>query len=242
LAANAENPIFLLSPGETGLHSLIDSGQLPADIPNKEISDWQECMAYIEALTAEQHGRKTLVVDTANGMEKLANVFTRQRDYPGENGDKEFIAYQAGYRTCAMGAWKEFHVALDKLRREKKMMIVLLAHTGVAKVANPSGGDYSKWAAAFDGKWAWEATYAWADCVFFADFDLTVSKENKKDAKGKAYSSGRRYLHTSWAPDFDAKTRYPMPPEIEMGDDGATAWANILEAIKGAQVAGKDGE
>lgn len=232
-AAQADSPIFLMSPGETGLHSLMDSGQLPATIPNIEVPDWQSLMGLVEELTTSTHQRKTGVFDVCNGFEKLANVHTRQRDFPGENGDKEFIAYQAGYRACAMGPWKEFHVALDKLRREKQMMIVLLAHTGVTKVANPSGGDFSKWSPAFDGRWAWEATYAWCDVCLFMDFDVTVVKDRPKDAKGKAVSAGRRFFHTSWSPDFDSKTRYPMPDEIEAEDSPAKAWANVLSAIAG---------
>jgi hypothetical protein len=221
-----------MSPGETGLHSLIDSGQLPADIPNIEVPDWSSCIGLVEDLTTGNHARKTLVIDTINGMEKLANVHTRQRDYTGENGDKEFVAYQQGYKACAMGPWKEFLVALDRLRREKGMMILLLAHTGISKVANPSNADYTKWAPAFDGKWCWDATYAWADVVLFADFDVTVVKSAPRDAKGKAASAGRRYIHTAWAPDFDAKTRYPMPAEIEMGDSPAEAWAALMNYLK----------
>jgi hypothetical protein len=231
VAAACESPIFLLSPGETGLHTLIDSGQLPADIPNIEVPDFANLLGMVEELTTANHQRKTLVLDTANGFEKLANEFTRRRDYPGENGDKEFIAYQAGYRACAMGAWKELLVALDKLRKAKAMMILLLAHTGIAKVANPSAADFTKWSPAFDGHWAWDRTYEWADVVMFADFDVSVVKEQKKDARGKAYTSGRRYLHTAWSPDFDAKTRYPMTAEIEMGDSGSEAWANITAAL-----------
>jgi hypothetical protein len=234
VAAQAEAPYFLLSGGETGLHSLIDSRQLPAEMPNIEVPDWESTIGILDDLTTMQHSRKTLVIDTANGLEKLANVFTRKRDYPGENGDKEFIAYQAGYRTCAMGAWKELLVSLDRLRREKRMLIILLAHTSVAKVANPSGGDFTKWAPAFDGRWAWESTYAWCDVCLFADFDLTVVKERQKDSKGKAVSAGRRFFRTAWSPDFDAKSRYPLPDEIEMGDSASEAWANLWVAMKPA--------
>jgi hypothetical protein len=232
MAAASENPVFLMSPGETGLHSLIDSGQLSADIPNVEVPDWPNLMGLIEELTTKEHQRKTLVLDVANGFEKLANEFTRNRDFPGENGDKEFVAYMAGYRTCAMGAWKELQVALDKLRRAKSMMIVLLAHTGITKVANPSAADYTKWAPNFDGHWAWDATFAWSDLTLFADYDMSVIKDKPKDPKGKAVSSGRRFLHTAWSPDYDAKTRYVMPDDIEMGSSGAEAWSNLMAALK----------
>jgi hypothetical protein len=184
MAAYATKPIFLMSPGETGLNTLMSSGQLSGEIPNLEIDCWENYLGMIDQLTTEKHGRETLVVDTINGMEKLANVFTCNRDYGGDFGEKGFMSYQSGYRAVAMGAWKESLVALDKLRRERNMLIVLLAHTGAAKVPNPMGVDYQKFAPAFDGRWAWESTYAWADVVLFADFDFDVIKE-KGETKGK---------------------------------------------------------
>jgi hypothetical protein len=232
VAAYAPNPVFLMSPGETGLHTLIDSGQLPGDIPNLEVPDWQSYIGLIEDLTDKDHQRKALVVDVVNGMEKLANVFTCQRDYAGDMGEKGFMSYQSGYRAVAMGAWKESLVALDKLRNAKKMMVILLAHTGSAKVPNPMGLDYQKWAPAFDGRWAWEATYAWADIVLFADFDIAVIKE-KDEAKAKGRGGDRRVFRTNWEPGYDAKNRHGFPDEIEMGNSGKEAWNNLAAAIDG---------
>ena len=222
-----------MSPGETGLHTLMDSGQLPNDIPNLEVPDWQSYIGLIEDLTTKEHQRKTLVIDVVNGMEKLANEFTRERDYGGD--ENTFMAYQAGYRTVAMGVWKESLVALDKLRREKQMMILMLAHTGAAKVPNPQGLDYQKWAPAFDGRWAWESTFAWADIVLFADFDIAVVKE-KGESKAKGRGGNRRFFRTNWEPGFDAKNRHGFPDEIEMGNSGKEAWDNFSAALNGKAV------
>ena len=230
-AAQADAPFFMLSPGETGLHTLMDSGQLRNDIPNIEVGTWADYMGLLEELQTKPHKAQTLIVDTVSGMEPLANNHVRQQDFRGDSGPKDFQAYMAGYRAVAMGAWKESLAALDRIRVLRKMLIVLLAHTGTQKVANPSGGDYSKWAPAFAGHWAWDITYGWADAVLFADYDLAVSKDREKDPKGKASSSGTRWLYADWSPDYDAKNRFAMPAAIEMGTKPQEAWQKISQYI-----------
>jgi hypothetical protein len=219
-----------MSQGETGLHTLIDSGQLSGDIPNFEIPNWESYIGLIEDLTEKNHTSKTLVVDTINGMEKLANVYTCLKDYGGDMGEKGFMSYQSGYRAVAMGAWKESLVALDALRKAKEMTIILLAHTGAAKVPNPSGLDYQKCAPAFDGRWSWDATYAWADVVLFADYDIIVEKE-KGESKAKGKGGNNRIFRTNWEPGFDAKNRHNLPDEIPMGNSGREAWNNLQEHL-----------
>jgi hypothetical protein len=236
IAAYAPHPFFLMSPGETGLHTLLDSKQIQHEVPNLEIDCWENYLGILEQLTTEKHGGETLVVDTINGMEKLANVFTCNRDYGGDMGEKGFMSYQSGYRAVAMGAWKESLVALDRLRSTRGMMIVLLAHTGAAKVPNPMGMDYQKFAPAFDGRWAWETTYAWADIVLFADFDIAIAKE-KGETKAKGRGGDRRVLRTNWEPAFDAKNRHGFGSEIDMGNSGQEAWNNLAAALNGKATA-----
>jgi hypothetical protein len=66
-AAHSTKPFFLLSPGETGLHTLIDSGQLPP-IPNIEVHEWPNLMSLIDELTTTDHEYKTLVLDVLDGF------------------------------------------------------------------------------------------------------------------------------------------------------------------------------
>lgn len=213
-----------MSPGETGLHTLMDSGQIAADVPNVEIPDWENLIGMIELLTTSAHSRKTLVIDTINGMEKIGNAYVCGKDYGGDVASNTgFMSYQGGYRAFAMGEYRRLLCALDALRSAKQMQIVLLAHTGVVNQKNPLGQDYNRFTPAFDGKYAWEATFAWADIVLFADFDVVVTKE-KGESKAKGKGGSRRYFRTNWEPGFDAKNRHGLSEEIEMGDSGQSAW------------------
>lgn len=221
-----------MSPGETGLHALIDSGQIVADIPNIEVPTWPNLIGLVDELRTSKHGRESLVLDVSNGFEKLANGFVCERDYAGDMTGKGFMNYQVGYRTVAMGEWKLLLMALDRLRIERKMWILLLAHTGVGNHKNPTGDDYNRWVPAFDGKPAWEQTFAWADCVLLADYEVhTTMKDNQPTTKAKASGGDVRFLRANWQAGFDAKNRYGIEDDIPMGSNGKEAWNNIVNAI-----------
>ena len=64
-------PIFVQSRGETGLETLIDSGQIQETPHFPECQDWNEYMGCLDAVLEDEHDRKTLVVDTLNGVERL---------------------------------------------------------------------------------------------------------------------------------------------------------------------------
>ena len=227
-AAHAPAPFFLLSPGETGLHTLIDSGQLPA-IANIEVHDWPSLLDLIEQLTTQDHAYKTLVLDVLDGFEKLANEYVCQVDFNGERGEKGFMGYQRGYKVVASGPWRELLAALDKLRSVKRMGIICLAHTGIGNFQNPAGPDYNRFVPDIF-KDAWQLAYAWADIVLFGYHEVVVAKE-KGDRKGKG-QSGVRIMRTEYDATADAKNRHALPPEIEMGSSGAEAWANLVAAIQ----------
>lgn len=233
VAVEAKDPYVIMSPGETGLHTLMDAGSVPQDIPNIEVGTWLDYVGLLDDLRTKEHQRKTLVVDVLNGMEKLANHHICATQYGGDMTDRGFMSFQAGYRTVAAGVWKEHLIALDRLR-ERGMMIVLLAHTSVGNHKNPQGNDYNRWFPAFDGKPTWEQTFAWADMVLFADYEVATSKE-KGESKAKATGGNQRVLRTVWDAAYDAKNRFNLPQEIEMGESGKEAWSNLMAAMEAAK-------
>ncbi len=230
MASASESPIVFMSPGETGLHTLMDGGIVDKTIPNIEIQDWLSFMGLIDDLRTANHSRKTLVIDVINGIEKLANEFVCKTQYGNNMGADGFMNYHVGYRTVAMGVWKEMFVALDRLRTEKNMLILMLAHTGIGKLANPLGLDYSRWVPNFDGKWSWDSTFAWADIVLFADYEVTAVKE-KGEQRAKGHGD-KRVMRTTWDPGYDAKNRHNLPDIIDMGSSGKEAWDNLQKELK----------
>lgn len=229
MAAHAPQPFFLLSPGETGLHTLIDAGLLP-EVPNVEIDTWENQLAMVEELTTSEHQYRSLVVDTIDGIEKLAQSYVCAADFGGDWGEKGFSGFQRGYKMTASGPWRGLLAALDKLREVKRMGIILLAHTTVANFQNPTGPDFNRYTPDMH-KESWSLTYAWADMVLFADREIVVSKE-KTDRKAKGHGGTARIIQTEYAAVADAKNRHNLPPEIDMGNSGKEAWDNLVAAIK----------
>jgi hypothetical protein len=238
-AAQATAPLFLLSPGETGLLTLMDAGLVPPT-PNLEIDTWPALVGIIDELTATEHAYKTLVVDTLDGMEKLANAHVCQTDYTGDWSERGFMGYQRGYKSVAAGPWRELLARLDKLRETKRMGVVLLAHSGVANFSNPAGGDYSRYVPDMF-KDAWTLTFSWADIVLFGTRDVKVAKE-RGDAKTKGKDLGTRTIYTEWNAAWDAKNRHNLAAEIDMGNSGKEAWDNVIAAVRAGRAAADNGK
>ncbi len=229
MAAYCDKPIFIISPGETGLHTLIDSGLIP-NVPNIEIPDFDSLMQFIGELTTADHAYKNVVFDTWDGFEKEANKDHCLKHYKGDWSETGFLGYQRGFKSVAAGPWRELLAALDKLREMKRMGVILLAHTGVANHRNPVGTDFHRYLPAM-GKEAWDLTLGWVDLCLFAEPVVVATKE-KGDRAAKGHGGDTRILHTEWNAAWDAGNRHNLPPTIDMGNSGKEAWDNFISAIK----------
>lgn len=237
LLAYAVAPVFLMTRGETGLLTLIDSGQLPETPHLPELESWGDLLAAIRFLRTTDHSFKTLVLDTANGAERLLHEFICQRDFEGDWGEKGFGGYQRGY-DVALAEWRMFQNELDKLRTERGMTIFFLLHTRIKTFKNPSGADYDRYTPEMHEK-TWTLTKGWLDCILFGNFEVAVKQAgNKTDAtkKGKAAETSSRVIYSnSENPIYDAKNRLGLPAEIEMGETPAEGWRNLAAALRAAR-------
>lgn len=235
LGAYFPSPIFLMTRGETGLLKLIESGQLPETSHLPELQTWGELTGAINFLRNEDHHFKTLVLDTANGAERLMHEYVCERDFDGNWTDKGFMGYMRGYEV-SLADWRMFLNSLDELRIERNMTIFFLMHSRIKTFKNPSGADYDKYTPEMHDK-TWALTKGWLDCILFGNFEVAVRGQNGKSAdptkKGKASESAARIMYTgSDNPTFDAKNRLGLPSEIEMGTSPEEAWANFSAAVK----------
>ena len=233
-AAQMKAPIFIETKGETGLETLIDSGRLP-EIPHfPEVQSWPELLGCIETLTVDDHTYKTLVIDTANGAERLCHEHVCDVEYGGEWGDRGFGSYAKGFEV-SLAEWRKLLNALDALRATKSMAIVLLCHTKVKTFKNPDGHDYDRYAPDMHDK-TWGLSHKWADLVLFGNFETLVvtakGDADKLERKGKAAGGQVRMLYTERHASYDAKNRLGLPEEIEMGNSPQEAFANFIAAVK----------
>ena len=229
-AAQAPSPLDLLSPGETGLHTLMDSGIVPTTIPNIEVADWESLIGLVRELQTSDHKYRCLVLDTIDGFIDLANRYVCRTMYGGDMGEAGFMSYQRGYESVAMGPTRELLSELDKLRELRGMGIILLAHCEISNFKNPEGPDYDRYMPAIN-KRSWKLIQAWSDIVLFGTRVVHVEKE-RADRKAKAQGGDVRIMETEHSATADAKNRHNLPPVIEMGNSPAEAWANFISALK----------
>ena len=226
LAAYLPSPVFIQVKGETGLETLIDAGQLPptAHLPG-EVTSWTDLLAAVDYLSQSEHDYKTLVLDGMDSGQKLCFEDVRMVSFDGDEG--KFMAYHKGY-DMSPNTWKELLVALDDLRLSRKMAVVMIAHARVSKKKNPSGEDWTHYTPNLHEK-LWEPTAAWADAIFFLNFETIVSD----DGKGKATKS--RIIYTEPDATYVAGNRFGLCDEIECGESGKEACKNLAAALKAAR-------
>lgn len=237
-AASIPGVVFLTDPTERGIDSLKESTLVDAAVPVLPIpKTFSETLGILDSLRTEPHDFKCLAMDALGGFERLCHEEVCRRDYSGDWGKGGFASYQQGYDT-ALTDWRALINALDQLRDERKMSIVLLGHAKISPFKNPSGPDYDRYNIDVHHK-TWGITHRWADMVLFANYEVAFNKNATDDKKAKAKGGKTRILYTEHEAAFDAKNRANLPAEIEMGSSGQEAWSAFVSAMKNGRNQGE---
>lgn len=226
MAAASPDPIWLDIEGGSG-HLRVtrypfrdgDGGHVPAD--------YTDVLRAIDDLGASDHGFKTVVIDTVDRLEALiwAHVCKREtkngKDYP----NIEAFGYGKGY-VLAIDEWRALCLRLDRLRSAKGMNVILLGHCQIRTFKSPDTDDWDRYSLRLHDKAA-GFLKEWADVTGFACFEEGASALG--DARAKGYSTGKRFLKLERTAAYDAKSRIPLPPEVEL--DPADPWAPFAAAL-----------
>ena len=219
-----------MTPGEDRLVKLIEQGLVPPTGYFKDIArSWSEVVSVVKQLLDGQHEYETLIVDTGNGAEQLAQQDVCLDNFGGDWGEGGFNAFGRGEKITANSRWNPFLALLDQLREERRMRVVLCCHAGVRTIKNPEGADYDKIEPALT-KQAWGLTAKWADMILCGTFNVKVRKESKI-ARGKAEGSGERIVHTTASAAYEAKNCHRLPPTINLGNDPLKMWDRFRAAF-----------
>ena len=144
-------------------------------------------------------------------------------------GDLEF---GKGY-AAAQELWRGLLASLDRLRREKHMAILLLAHAETKRVHEPDLPEHDRWQLPMNNRSASIIT-GWCDFVGFATFRTTTREEKANfGTRTRVVGSSSRVIKTSMRPSHIAKSRYPMADEIPL------SWDHLMNAIAGEHDASK---
>ena len=227
LGAKSDKPIFL-SP-EGGSDQLTDANGNPVE-ELTGVSTWDGARKAVKDLINEKHDYKTLVVDSADWIEKLCHahiVGNSGKSITTCNG-----GYGAGYRQSEL-LHKEFIEDISQLREKRGMNIIILAHAHVKAVKDPSmNEDYDSFEIKCHDMVS-SLYREWVDGLFFVRF-RTFIKSSDDTVRARALSDGTRVLFTVKQPSFQAKNRFGMLPEYTFTEN---FWNEFVAHIKKTPVA-----
>ena len=212
--ASMPNPVFIC--GESGL-----VGPQFADTPSFTPENWGEILQFADELIQDTQGFKTLVIDTLDWVEPMLYAWVCQK---ANHKSIEDFGYGKGYVVAQQEA-RNLLARLDRLNA-KGMNILLLCHSQIKTVNNPTGDNYDHFESKVNAKIS-GIFREWCDCVLFAQFDMYTKKDGMR---AKAFGGDGRIVQTTHSAAWDAKNRYGLPEVMPLD------MVAIMEAITAGQV------
>jgi hypothetical protein len=206
LAGQTPEPVFLDTEG--GTHHL-DVARFDA------VTSWEEITAAVTQLVKADHPFKTLVIDTADWLEKrLAEHLCRK-----SNKDSiEDFGYGKGW-VILTEEFARFLNSLDALLA-RGMHVVFLAHATVKKFEAPDqAGSYDRFELKLSKSVA-PLLKEWADVVLFANYVTKVAE--KDNGKMRGVGGKERVLFANHTAAYDAKNRHGLPDKLPFTADALT--------------------
>jgi len=213
-ASQAPKPLFLSA--EEGLTGLEHVSRIS---PTSLV----DLLGILDGLEQDMGGHKTLVIDTADWLERLVYAGMCLRD---NKANIEDYGYGKGF-TIAESEFSAILGRLDRIRQAHKVVIIILSHVQIRTFKDPSGGEWDRYEMKGNKK-VTGILREWADACLFAV--TPVFKTKDKSEKSSRAVSGERVIHTVWSPAWDAKNRLNLPPEIPFPAD--RSWAEFAQAVE----------
>lgn len=210
IAAAFPKPLFINL--EDGL------GDIECDKTDR-LTDFGDIVTAISWLCTEPHKYQTVVIDTADWLEKL--VFRAVAKDKGK-ATIEDIGFGKGYDGAAE-KWQFLISGLTHLWRQpcdqfpngRGMHVVFTCHLKIAKFADPAGETYNYYSPDLNEKGS-GCICQWCDEVLFATTKVyTITKDEGFGSKRTiAVDSDQRILLTHESPSRVAKERLGLAPEV----------------------------
>lgn len=201
-AAQFPDPLFIDTEGST---NHMDVARTPKP------SSWAMLLSQVQHVRDHPDLCQTLVIDTADWAEQLCinEVCARAKKQSIED-----FGYGKGYVYLA----EEFGRLLNLLDEviERGIHICFTAHAKMRKFEQPDEmGAYDRWEMKLSKQTA-PLLKEWADLVLFANYKTHVVNVDDQGAqKGKnKVQGGKRVMHTTHHPCWDAKNRHGLAPEL----------------------------
>jgi hypothetical protein len=205
----------------------IEGGLDALDVSSIRAQSYTDVLKILSALATEPHEHKAVALDSLDWMESLMWQHVCQEH---KVASIELVGggYGKGYLEAAK-LWGDFFLALDYLRNERGMAIVLIAHDIVSKMQPPDGEPYNYAELKLHARAA-ALVKEWSDCIGYAMEKTHTKKDdmgfNKKHVR--AIGSNTRVLVVGKNPAYVSGNRYGMQDEV------ALDWNAFVSAMTAA--------
>jgi hypothetical protein len=185
------------------------------------------------------HDFKTLIIDSADGLEPILNAVTCARigaDSIDSNDKGSPAAFGRG-DVQADVEWTMFMDACDDLA-ENDISVVIIAHPEVKRFDSPVTDPYDRYQVKLR-KRAAALVRERCDIVAFMNYRVSIKEKEVGPKKKVAHGEGKeRNIHLSENAGFVAKNRFSMPDSIVYHEGkGYEAIAKFLPAASQAEAA-----
>jgi hypothetical protein len=204
LASEFPDPVYLPTRGERPPKGV--------DMPSPgTIESLEEMLDIFGELLTMEHDRKTVIIDSLDGLEPLvwkttcSRLGVRSIEEPG---------YGKGYIE-ADTEWREYLGGVEALA-DNGVAVVQLAHPEITRFDSPTSDPYSRYSLKLN-KRAAALVRESADVVGFLNYRVTLKKADVGFKKTVTHgeSGGDRQINVEERAGFVAKNRYDMPATLQ---------------------------
>lgn len=210
LAAEFPDALYLPTAGERAPSEV--------DLPTPGvIASMDDLWGVVGELLTTDHGFKTLIIDSLDGIEPLIWARTCARIGAAsidDNSRESPAAFGRGFREADV-EWNEYLDAMDDLS-EAGITVVQLAHPGIVQFNSPTSDPYSRYEVKLN-KRAAALIREKADVVAFVNYRVSLVKAEVGNKKTVTHAEGgnERIIHLVEKAGFVAKNRFSMPDSIK---------------------------
>lgn len=184
-------------------------------------------MNALDHLLTAPHDFTVLALDTVGDLQHLLWEYICRRD---SQADITKYGWGDGYQV-AVSEWRVVFHKLDRLRNERNMMIVMLAHTVAERQRDPDVQDDYHRNVPQVQKLTRALIEGWCEIVCYLAHEDGIKKSEESRARG--VTTGQRILHLERGGGHNAKSRLGLPPYLEIPEH--RPWTPLTNAINEAR-------
>lgn len=246
LAAQFPDPLFIITHGETGIHSAKRKGVANKNIPVIELEPlysqqeipvgkghpgWDKCISNVEQFAKGKHDRRTLVLDTTSGLESLCFQHCASLQFEGDMQSRAqdcWNHYSAGYRKAAESYWNAELLIHCINAVSNGLNVVMLGHSALRLQTNPNGPDYNVFSPELQKQVFLYTNKVLHHLWFMGRYQEFVTD---KGTKKRTVTSSERFIGVQTETWYTAKNWDNIQEPIICGDSAAKTFAAINSVI-----------